>query len=469
MSETPSAVTLRMPVESETERTAPAIPPFPWDRDLRSEDLSTTRGFVFQYPPFPSLEHTDAAVVDTRTTAGLYVHLPFCPYRCSYCYYAVEVNRTDDDVDAYLHHLSREIELVAARPAVAKLQTRTLFFGGGTPTFLNAARFERVMADLARHIDLSALDEVTVEADPTTVDTVKIAALVGLGVNRMSIGVQTFDNELNMINERAHTRADTERAIEAVRAGGIVNLNLDLICGLAGDTEAGWHRTMDELLAIAPEHVTIYLFSLRPQTKAHVRLGRGTMPQPPAEEQRVAMFLEARERLLGAGYVQTTPNCFVRDPRWEQLHQANAWSSLPLVGLGNSAYSFVDDCVTQNVRPVSAYAGALDEGRVPVELGFRLDSRELMIRYCVLRLKQLSIPRVGFAARFGFDVLDVLGGPLARLEDLGLLTVDHDAVRLTVRGIVYVDDVCRAIYSQPSRDRLAASEADASKLVRSLI
>ena len=124
------------------------------------------------------------------------------------------------------------------------------------------------------------------------------------------------------------------------------------------------------------------------------------------------MYEYASDRLLGAGYTQTTANCFVRQPRFEQIHQRNAWASLPLLGLGNSAYSFVDDCVTQNVRSVRAYSEAIAAGRIPVELGHRLTARDLMIRYCVLRFKQLSISRRKFRERFGFELDDVIGKEL---------------------------------------------------------
>src|SRR5207247_1281797 len=137
----------------------------------------------------------------------------------------------------------------------------------------------------------------------------------------------------------------------------------------------------------------------------------------------------------------------------------NAWSSLPLLGLGNSAYSFFDDCVTQNHRSVNVWARQLAEGRIPVAIGHRLHARDAMIRYCVLRLKQLRVDRAAFRARFGFEVTEVIGREIEALEALGLVTLDARALALTERGIVYVDDVCRALYSREVRERLARSEA----------
>jgi oxygen-independent coproporphyrinogen III oxidase len=446
------------------------VPAFPWDRGIEEASLSTKRGFVFQFPPFPALESTDADVVDRRTPAGLYAHVPFCPYRCSYCYYAVELNQPADAVTAYLDLLEAEMALVAARPAVRRHQLTTAFIGGGTPTQLSTQELARLVEALHARLDLSALAEFTVESDPTTITLDKVVALRERGVNRISIGVQTFADELNELNQRRHGAAETMAAIDAVRRAGIDNLNLDLICGLIGETPDNWRATIDQLLAIAPEHVTIYLFSFRPQTSAFVRVAKGKLPAPPEEAMRIAMYVEARDRLLAAGYTQTTANCFVREPRWEQIHQRNAWSSLPLVGLGNSAYSFIDDCVTQNVRSLGAYSQAVARGKIPVELGHRLTARELMIRYCVLRFKQLSISRSAFQTRFGFDIDDVIGKELANLTRLGLVECSQDRVVLTAKGIVYVDDVCREIYTPEVRNRMQAIEnAALPELVKSLV
>lgn len=447
------------------------VPPFPWERGLQdSSDLSTKRGFVFQFPPFPTLSRVGEEVAEQAVPTGLYVHIPFCPYRCSYCYYAVEVNQPQSAVDEYLETVELEMARVARRPSMATHQVRTVFFGGGTPTAMDEAQIGRAVGALRRHFDLSRVEEFTFESDPTTLTLGKLHALRAQGVNRLSIGIQSFSTETNLLNERKHSAEQSAEAISLARKAGFDNLNLDLICGLIGETDQGWRSTIDELLRVAPEHVTMYLFSFRPQTTAYSRVKHGRASTPPEEAARVEMYLHARRRLLAAGYTQTTPNCFVREPRFEQIHQRNAWSSLPLLGMGNSAYSFVNDCVTQNFRATSAWQKRIREGVLPVELGHRLNARELMVRYAVLRMKQLRIVRRDFRARFGFDVPEVFGPQLERLSGLGLITVTPEEVALTEQGIVYADDVCRMLYPPDVQEKLSRVEsAPPPPLVRSLI
>lgn len=430
-------------------------PSFPWLEGIEEKTLSTTRGFVFQFPPFPALPQW----VSSHPKAGLYVHIPFCPYHCAFCYYSVLLNHRPQDIDQYLNTLELEMDVVA-RPHLLRHELRTIFIGGGTPTVLSAEQLDRLIRSIRERFDLQNIEEFTVESDPTTLSAEKIDALRSHGVNRMSIGIQSFSNEINRLNSRGHSADESFRAFETARGSGMKNINLDLICGLIGETPDSWTRTIDTLLELAPEHTTIYLLSLRPQTEIFARMKRDDQtPAPPGDEERIAMYLYARTRLLDAGYVQTTPNCFVRSPEFEQRHQRAAWDSLPLIGLGNSAYSFVDDCVTQNHRSVATYKKAVSDGCSPVEIGKRLNAKELMVRYSVLRLKQLRIARADFENRFGLDVMEVLGTEIKHLSGLGLLEITDAAVSLTTSGIVYVDDVCRSLYTRPVRDHLAHIES----------
>jgi oxygen-independent coproporphyrinogen-3 oxidase len=442
---------------------------FPWRGRFSESDLSTTRGFVFQYPPFPVVaDRTTAEILDTRETAGLYVHLPFCPYHCDYCYYAVSLDHRRESIERYLRALKREITVVAARAKHGHKVT-TVFFGGGTPTYLTSDDLLGVASCLREHFGLEHLEEFTVEGDPTTLTLEKLQALRYGGVNRISIGIQSFTTAVNFANERKHSFEQSLAAIALARMAGFSNINIDLICGLVGETESSWDTSLKTLLAVAPEHVTIYLFSLRPQTRAFVKLNR-THSAPPSEERRVAWMLEVTERLLQAGYRQTTANCFVRRPEFEQIHQRNAWSSLPLIGFGNSAYSYFDNAVTQNVRSIDKYRALVEFAGDARAIRVGLNCRDQMTRYCILRLKQLRIPRAEFARRFGFELFEIFGERIQALVELGLVEVDDAAVTATRKGAIYVDDACRLLYGNDVQDRMSHLEDTALRpLIRSLV
>jgi oxygen-independent coproporphyrinogen III oxidase len=438
-----------------------SIPPYPWGERLSRAHLSTERGFVFQYPPFPALsEVADAEQPDADPT-GVYFHIPFCGYRCSYCYYAISLKDDASSMARYIANLAREVAWRARGGWLVK-PPDTMFVGGGTPTFLDVGAMETFFSRVVDQFDRRQTTEFTVESDPASITREKIELLRSRGVNRMSIGIQSFSDDINRMNERGHTRKQSLEAIDVVRRAGIANLNLDVICGLTGDDFATFRETMELVLTIRPEHLTMYLFSFRPQTIAFSKTQTGKLPLPPTEPARVAMYRDAREQLLAAGYTQTTPNCFITSPEFEQVHQRNAWNSHPLLGFGNSAYSFCDDVVLQNCRPVKTYNGCLEDGRCPVALRRRLSARDLMIRYVVLRLKQLSVPVREFRRRFGFDLYRLFDECIDGLTALGLVDPAADALRLTEDGILYVDDVCRAFYGEDVIAKLRAPAAPAA-------
>jgi oxygen-independent coproporphyrinogen III oxidase len=441
----------------ETERLH-SIPAYPWGERLSRSHLSTERGFVFQYPPFPALDEMSDVEQTARDPVGLYFHIPFCGYRCSYCYYAISLKDDTSNMARYIANVGKEVAWRVDDGWLVK-RPDTIFVGGGTPTFLDVRSMETFFSVIIDQLDRRQTIEFTFESDPASITREKIDLLRGRGVNRMSIGVQSFSDEINRINERAHTRKQSLDAIDVVRRAGIGNLNLDIICGLTGEDFAAFRETIELIQKIRPEHLTMYLFSFRPQTVAFSKTQTGKLPLPPAEPLRVAMYRYARDQLLTAGYSQTTPNCFVINPEFEQIHQRNAWNSYPLLGFGNSAYSFCDDVVLQNCRPVKTYNSRMEDGRPPVSLRRRLSARDLMIRYVVLRIKQLAVPLLEFRRRFGFDLYELFDGCIDNLASLGLVEATTEALRLTDDGIVYVDDVCRAFYGGDVIARLRAPEA----------
>jgi oxygen-independent coproporphyrinogen-3 oxidase len=436
---------------------------FPWLETLDKNSLSTSRGFVFQFPPFPTLPPVDEKAPFTLPETGLYFHIPFCAHKCSFCYYATTVTKNPKTMRDYLNALVAEMKSPTARNMAERHDVRTVYIGGGTPTALPPRQLFYLVKSIQTHFDCSRVEEFSVEATPNSLTFDKAEILHSLGVSRLSIGVQSFSDEINRINDRAHTAKDSLNAVATAREAGIDNINLDLICGLIGETNKTWHKTIDTLLSVAPEHVTTYLLSLRPQTAAFEKVKNNTLPAPPDEAKRIEFYLYARQQLLKHGYVQTTPNCYAIEPRFEHIHQRNAWSSLPLIGFGISAYSFVDNRVTQSVSNISLYKKRIAKGISPLEIGRELNVREQMARYAILRLKQLRIMRGDFQKRFGFDVMEVFGREIDGLEKINLLKVEPAKISLTLEGIVYADDVCRSLYTPDIRAQLARMEQGRGK------
>jgi len=442
---------------------------FPWLTGLTEDQLSTRRGFVFQYPPFPLWEMCDSkGFLETGDPVGLYLHVPFCHYKCSYCYYVISIGRSDDDVERYLNLLAREMDILLPRLGSAYRKITTVYVGGGTPTYLNERQIEFLIEQVHKRFDLSSLVEFTFESDPTSVTPNKLRLLRSLGVNRLSLGVQTFISELNLANGRQHTAEDALRAINDAREAGFDNLNIDLICGLLGETRETWAQSIDRLLSISPEHATIYLLSVRPKTITYRNTNRTPSQIVPDEKGRTDMYLFAQESLERNGYIQTSPNCYARELQYEQVHQANAWSCNPLLGFGVSAYSYIDGFLYQNTRNIPTYLKQINDRQPAVEKAHRLNAQEQMVRYIILRLKLLCVIRSDFQHRFGLDMLDIFGDVVERLEALGLVKVTEEQCSLTTKGIVYVDDVCRSFYTQKHSQQLSNIEVKDS-LVASMV
>ncbi|MCS5617734.1 MAG: radical SAM protein, partial [Pirellulales bacterium] len=234
-----------------------------------SETTEPGSYFVANYPPFA--RWSAEAVPDvlaafdrpaTDAALGLYLHIPFCRKRCKFCYFRVYTDVAAADVERYSQALAREAALAAARPAVTGRPLRYVYFGGGTPSFLSVRQLERLVGGLHESFGWDDAEEVTFECEPGTLSEPKIKALKALGVTRLSLGVENFDDAILEANGRAHLSAEIGKAWDWITAAGFPNVNVDLIAGMVGETFESWQRTVEKTLALGPDSVTIYQMEL---------------------------------------------------------------------------------------------------------------------------------------------------------------------------------------------------------------
>ena len=294
-------------------------------------------------------------------TAGLYVHVPFCLTRCGYC-----------DFNAYagLGHLApRYVRALEAEAALWAGEWRderfaSVFLGGGTPTTLEAMDLAGLLARLRDRFDVAPDAEVTIEANPDTVDEAKLSALLEAGYTRLSMGAQSFDPRMLQSLERVHSPASVRRAYANARAAGCANVNLDLIYGANGETLASWRRTLVETIALLPEHVSAYALTIEPATPLGRKVGAGLVP-PPDPDLQADMFGLACELLADAGYRHYEVSNWAR-PGFECRHNLGYWERRPYLGLGAGAHSFRDGRRWWNVRPPQEYLARVEAGDRPV-------------------------------------------------------------------------------------------------------
>ena len=293
--------------------------------------------------------------------SALYIHIPYCKRKCSYCDFFSVANTKS--VEAYIAAVAKEAAL--RKNELQGVPPRTIYIGGGTPSVLSASQMERIVRGVAQAIPLHNVDEFTVEVNPEGVTTDYICALKALGVNRVSMGVQSLiDGELALINRR-HTAAQAVEAMRAIRAAGISNISIDLIYGLPSQSHASWQQSLREAIALQPEHVSAYCLSYEPGTRLTVMRDLGKITET-SDEDCEQMFFTLVQTLKDAGYEHYELSNFALPGRYSK-HNSSYWDGTIYLGLGAAAHSFDGDTRSWNPRDILAYTTAIEAGNLACE------------------------------------------------------------------------------------------------------
>lgn len=376
---------------------------------------------------------------------ALYLHIPFCAVRCAYCDFNTYAG-LERLFGPYTAALAEEIRRAGAargRPAA-----RTLFIGGGTPTVLPPDLLAGAVAACRDAFDVAPDAEITSEANPGTVDGAHFAALRAIGVNRLSMGVQSFDDaELRWLG-RLHSADEAEAAFHAARTAGFNNINLDFMFGLPGQTSDTWTRTLERALRLAPEHLSLYSLTVEHGTPLFDRVRRGLSAEPD-DDLAADLYAQAGEMLAAGGYEQyEISNWALRRGQasgvrrqlpassFQCHHNLVYWRHEPYLGFGAGAHSFAEERRWWNVKPTPEYIRRIEAGASPERDGEMIDRRTAMGETMMLglRLVQEGVTDARFRARFDVGLDDAFGAEIAGLAARGLLERLPDRVRLTPGG-----------------------------------
>jgi oxygen-independent coproporphyrinogen-3 oxidase len=408
--------------------------------------------FVANYPPFSvwseSAVPTALAALDSppapEIPLGLYLHIPFCRKRCHFCYFRVYTDKNSEDVSRYLDLVAREWEQYASRPAIAGRPLDFVYFGGGTPSFLSSDQLKRLVARLTTVSPWSAAEEVTFECEPGTLTDHKLSVIRDIGVTRLSLGVENFDDHILEINGRAHRSREIGQAYKTARALAFPQVNIDLIAGMLGETDDNWQVCIDKALALEPDSITIYEMELPFNTTISRDLlkGTGRFADPVAAWSTKRRWVaEAFEQFERAGYHVGSAYTVVKDPeRTHFIYRDRLWQGADLVGLGVASFGHVNGVHMQNWDTWETYGAALDRGELPLNRAYRPTPEERLIRELVLQLKLGTIHPAYFSAKYGVDILQRFGHPFASLQRDGYLKAATPLeVSLTREGLLRVD------------------------------
>lgn len=374
--------------------------------------------------------------------AGIYIHIPFCRARCSYCDFATGAYE-DALAERYVAALIAEIEKFDA--PVETREVDTIFFGGGTPSLLAPAQLARIVEAIHRHVRFAANAEVTMEMNPGTVTLEILREFRRLGVNRASFGAQTFDDrELRRLG-RTHTADDARRTLRDLRAAGFENVSFDLIAGLPEQTLQAWSRNLDEALSLGPEHLSLYLLEVHSGTPLADQIRRGVWREPDADVA-AEMYELMVERTREAGYEQYEISNFCLTGR-ESRHNVKYWTGAPFYGFGCSAHSFDGTRARwSNERDTKAYVELVEAGKSPIIETTELDARALGAEaiFLGLRLMGRGVDLTAHRARFGRDVRTEHRDDIERFTEAGLIEMSGDTMRLTPHGALLSNEVFAA-------------------------
>lgn len=367
--------------------------------------------------------------------AAAYIHVPFCAHHCGYCDFAVAAGQ-DHMRDLYLDALAAELATLQTPRSV-----QTLFLGGGTPTYLEAPQLRRLFTDLNHWLPLADGGECSIESTPDSLDDEKVAILAAHGVNRVSIGAQSFQTHLLRTLERRHTSADVPRAVACVRRS-IANISLDLIFGVPEQSLTEWDADLRQTLALAPDHLSTYGLTYEKGTRLWKQQQRGDV-RPLDEDAELAMYTHALDVLEAADFEHYEISSFARPGR-RCRHNQVYWANHGYYGFGVGAARYVAGRRELNTRDLKQYLRQVLAGEPATfqseELGPEERARETM----ALQFRRAEgIDRAAFAAQTGFDLDALAGEAIARHVDLGLLADDGRAVRLTRQGKCVADTLIR--------------------------
>ena len=360
---------------------------------------------------------------------GVYLHIPFCQARCSYCDFNTYVG-LEALFEPYVSALTQEIALAGDRDA----QAHTLFFGGGTPSLLSPDQISRLIRACRQRFRLPADAEITVECNPGTVDQTYLRALREAGVNRLSFGAQSANPDELQLLGRDHAWAEVEAAVAAARAAGFDNLNLDLIFGLPNQSLAAWQRTLRAALDLAPDHLSLYALTIEAGTPMHDWTRRGMLPLPDPDLA-ADMYEWAEQTLAAAGYEHYEISNWCKPGR-ACAHNLIYWRNEPYYGLGAGAHSSTIRRRRWNIRRPAEYIARLAQGRSAEASGEDLDEATSRSETIVLGLRLLieGVDRARFAQRYHAPIEHFYAQALERGVALGLLDVTPARICLTERG-----------------------------------
>ncbi len=415
-------------------------------------EKQTTVGnyFVSNYPPFSfwkpeNVDEVKAAMnrpPKPGTPLGLYLHIPFCRKRCHFCYFKVYTDKDSAAIKGYIDAALKEFAIYAGKPFIGGRKPRFIYFGGGTPSYLSVDQLKHLTDGMKALLPWDEAAEVAFEAEPGTLTDHKLRAIRDLGVTRLSLGVENFNDHILEINGRAHHSKEIARAYNFAREVGFPQINIDLIAGMVEETGANWRECVRKTIEMAPDSVTVYEMEIPYNTTIYQKMkAEGKLVAPVADWETKRVWVDyAFKELETVGYTVASAYTAVKNPRQTKfLYRDLLWAGADLLSLGVASFGHIGGTHYQNHADFEPYVSRVNQGELPIYRALTPNADERLIREFILQLKLGQLNLSYFRNKFGVDPAQRFAEPLQRLKDWGFLSLEGDQVRLNREGLLQVD------------------------------
>ncbi len=418
--------------------------------------------FISNYPPFSQwkreyvsqFEDVLESEPERAVPLGMYLHIPFCRKRCRFCYFRVYTQQNAETIKQYVDTIDKEVQLLKEKPAIAGRALQVVYFGGGTPSYLSARQLQMLRDRLSRSISWESAEEVTFECEPGTLSLEKVQTLREIGITRVSLGVENFNDRILEENGRAHLSEEIFRAYGWLMQVGFPQINIDLIAGMIGETDENWHACIDKVIEMDPDNITIYQMELPWNTEISKEMLKTGIDSPVADWPTKRRWVsEAFDRLLAAGYQISSANELVKNLDTDRfVYRDNLFRGSDLIAVGVSSFGHLQGVHYQNDAEIETYLSTVQQGKLPVQRALRPTPHQQLIREWILQMKEGRVPFQQLIDKFGVDPKKEFAEALSNQQQAGYLTIEDEEVVLTRKGLLQVDSLLTEYFEEQHRE-----------------
>jgi oxygen-independent coproporphyrinogen III oxidase len=402
--------------------------------------------FYTNYPFFKYWNRDANQELGRQSPINIYIHIPFCIQICDFCFYMKELIKSKDQVDQYVEVLCREIEIVSQRLNLSQRPVNAIYIGGGTPSVLSEKQFRRIIETLHKYHSINT-PEFSFEAEPGTFSRSKLQWYKDCGVNRISMGVQSFNDEIIEMSSRKHTAQQAINSIETVKDVGGFIVNIDLLSGLAGETMKTWESSLEIATQQQIDMLTVYKMKTYSNTIFFQKAVKDRELVLPDGDDELAFMDRAMTLIPQAGFGMWSTFALNRNGS-DIKYIESSYRGDDMIGYGASSFGKIGHINYQNLNTTQLYFDKVKAGEIPVYRTYSMSSKDLIVRELLLcGVRLLSYKKWEFVSKFGFDYFDIIPDTIHELRRKGYILDQNDELVLTRQGVIYGDFVAKVISS----------------------